>query len=243
MGGRQHEGGGANQSLRSPTSHSNMRDTLGAAIAGLESQDADALRLQWRNQLGGTAPAHLPKWLLLRILAYRMQAALHGDLEKATLKLLRPGKGERAGPLEALAFETRAPSTREGISLKSGALLVREWKGKLERVMVLDSGFAWNGQTYRSLSRIAKAMTGTNWNGHRFFGLRSIGDLGPRSNPARSEVVAGADATSIVPSSSKPKRVNDLPLSRSPNADTVATGAAIRGRPSARHVGQDSVSP
>jgi len=58
--------------------------------------------------------------------------------------------------------------TREGVRLKAGALLVREWQGKLERVMVLDEGFAWNGKTYGSLSQIAKAMTGTSWN----FGLR-----------------------------------------------------------------------
>ena len=55
--------------------------------------------------------------------------------------------------------------------LKAGALLVREWNGKLERVMILEKGFAWNGETFGSLSQIAKAMTGTNWNGHRFFGL------------------------------------------------------------------------
>jgi hypothetical protein len=58
------------------------------------------------------------------------------------------------------------------LGLKAGALLVREWKGKLERVMILEEGFAWNGQTFGSLSQIAKAMTRTNWNGHRFFGLR-----------------------------------------------------------------------
>ena len=56
--------------------------------------------------------------------------------------------------------------------MKAGTLLVREWNGRLERVMILEKGFAWNGQTFGSLSQIAKAMTGTNWNGHRFFGLR-----------------------------------------------------------------------
>jgi Protein of unknown function (DUF2924) len=55
--------------------------------------------------------------------------------------------------------------------LKAGALLVREWNGRLERVMILEEGFAWNGQTFGSLSQIAKTMTGTTWNGHRFFGL------------------------------------------------------------------------
>jgi hypothetical protein len=51
-------------------------------------------------------------------------------------------------------------------------MLVREWNGKLERVMILEEGFAWNGQAFGSLSQIAKAITATNWNGHRFFGLR-----------------------------------------------------------------------
>ena len=58
------------------------------------------------------------------------------------------------------------------MSSRAGALLVREWKGRLERVMILEEGFAWNCRTFGSLSQIAKAMTGTNWNGHRFFGLR-----------------------------------------------------------------------
>ena len=52
-------------------------------------------------------------------------------------------------------------------------MLVREWKGKLERVIILEKGLAWNGKSYDSLSQIAKAMTGTSWNGHRFFGLRT----------------------------------------------------------------------
>ena len=54
------------------------------------------------------------------------------------------------------------------------ALLVREWNGRLERVMILDDGCAWNGCVYRSLSQVAKAITGTNWNGHRFFGLKAV---------------------------------------------------------------------
>jgi hypothetical protein len=68
----------------------------------------------------------------------------------------------------------RGATTREGVGLKSGSLLVREWKGRIERVMVLDDGFAWNGSVYPSLSRVAKAITRTNWNGHRFFGLKAV---------------------------------------------------------------------
>jgi hypothetical protein len=151
-------------------------ELLGAVIVSFGDCDAERLRLQWRNHLGGVAPAHLPRWLLLRLLAYRMQAAALGDLDKARLRLLRQSKGEGAGGVDGRPFETRGPTTRDGIGLKSGALLVREWNGRLERVMILEKGFAWNGATYRSLSQIARAMTGTSWNGHRFFGLRPASD-------------------------------------------------------------------
>jgi hypothetical protein len=142
-------------------------------IAGLADLDANGLRLQWRNHLGGTPPAHLPRWLLLRILAYRIQAAALGGPDKATLRVIRQAKGRTLDSAENGPFEARTPSTREGATLRAGALLVREWKGKLERVTVLEKGFAWNGKSYASLSQIAKAMTGTAWNGHRFFGLRT----------------------------------------------------------------------
>jgi hypothetical protein len=89
-------------------------------------------------------------------------------------------------------FATRGPTTREGVGLKSGALLVREWNRRLERVMILDDGYDWNGCVYRSLSQVAMAITGTNWNGHRFFGLKAVkngtsrrkgGIVAPRTNP------------------------------------------------------------
>ena len=153
-------------------------ETLDAMISGLGDLDVDQLRLQWRNHLGGSAPAHLPRWLLLRVLTYRLQAAALGDLDRATLRLRRLSKDDDVGSHGARPFEIRGPMTRDGIGLKTGALLVREWNGELERVMILDKGFAWRGTTYFSLSQIAKAMTGTNWNGHRFFGLRPLGAQG-----------------------------------------------------------------
>jgi Protein of unknown function (DUF2924) len=79
---------------------------------------------------------------------------------------------------------TAKPTPRDGIGLNSGALLVREWRGKLERVMVLDKGFAWNGKTFGSLSQVAKAITGASWNGHRFFGLRSAKEQGSERREA-----------------------------------------------------------
>jgi hypothetical protein len=137
-------------------------------VANLEGLDLNGLRRQWRARLGGEAPAHLPRWLMMKVLAHRLQSGAFGGLDKWIQRMLRSGKDGGVGA----PFDRRAPQTREGVGLKVGALLVREWNGKLERVMILEEGFAWNGQTFGSLSQIAKAMTGTNWNGHRFFGLR-----------------------------------------------------------------------
>jgi hypothetical protein len=137
-------------------------------VANLEGLDLNGLRRQWRAHLSGEPPAHLQRWLLIRVLAYRLQADAFGGLDKSIRRILRSGKDDGVGA----PFDRRAPQTREGVGLKAGALLVREWNGKLERVMILEDGFAWNGQTFGSLSQIAKAMTGTTWNGHRFFGLR-----------------------------------------------------------------------
>jgi hypothetical protein len=137
-------------------------------VANLEGLDLNGLRRQWRDHLGGEAPAHLSRWLLMKVLAYRLQSDAFGDRDKSIRRILRSGKEDGVGA----PFDRRAPQTREGLGLKAGALLVREWNSRLERVMILEQGFAWNGQTFGSLSQIAKAMTGTTWNGHRFFGLR-----------------------------------------------------------------------
>ena len=110
------------------------------------------------------------------MLAYRLQTAAFGGLRKSpSAELFAATADERTGA----PFDRRDAQTREGIALRPGALLVREWRGKLERVMVLEEGFAWNGKNFASLSQIAKAMTGTNWNGHRFFGLRQTKGIWP----------------------------------------------------------------
>jgi hypothetical protein len=142
--------------------------SLLAIVDNLEGLDLNGLRHQWRAHLGGKAPAHLSRWLLMKVLAYRLQSDALGDLDKSIRRILRSGNEDGVGA----PFDRRLPQTREGLGLKAGAQLVREWNGRLERVMILEQGFAWNGQTFGSLSQIAKAMTGTNWNGHRFFGLR-----------------------------------------------------------------------
>jgi hypothetical protein len=159
-------------------------------VANLEGLDLNGLRRQWRAHLGGEAPTHLPRWLLTRVLAYRLQSDVFGGLEKSTQRMLRSERDDEA----TAPFDRRAHQTREGVGLKTGALLVREWKGRLERIMILEEGFAWKGQTFGSLSQIAKAMTGTTWDGHRFFGLRQgktpSADVGADSRRSRNRTAA-----------------------------------------------------
>jgi hypothetical protein len=166
-------------------------------VASLEGHDLNGLRRQWRAHLGGEPPAHLQRWLLMRVLAYRLQADVFGGLEKPIQRMLASRKEQSA----RVRFGRRAPQARDGVGLKAGAMLAREWKGKSERVMILDEGFAWNGQTFKSLSQIARAMTGTNWNGHRFFGLRQtktvVADEASerRQRRVRPEATAGRGAS------------------------------------------------
>ena len=180
--------------------------SLPRILADLEGLGVEGLRRQWRNHLSSEAPIHLPRWLLLRVLGYRLQAAAFGDIDKATRRMVQ-GEGE----MSAGAPFDRDPLTREGIGLKAGALLVREWRGKCERAMVLDEGFAWNGRTYLSLSQIAKAMTGTSWNGHRFFGLRQGKEATKGEGPARRARSENSEAAVRV--DHRERRLNRSPFS------------------------------
>jgi hypothetical protein len=137
--------------------------SLDDEIARLRGVDLAGLQACWRSMFGRRAPAHLPKHLLLRIVAYRMQAEVHGDLDPASVRSL-----DRL----AKTGSDKSAALPQASSVKPGTLLVREWDGVLHRVMALDQGFVWNGTSYRSLSEVARAITGTRWNGPRFFGLR-----------------------------------------------------------------------
>ena len=140
--------------------------TLKDEIAHLRDLDLDGLRARWRSLTGRAAPAHVPKTLLMGVLAYRVQAAALGDLDRATVRLL-----ERIASEGRLSKRVEVP-VPDRVGLRPGTVLVREWEGGSQRVMVMADGYAWNGTTYQSLSKVARAITGTRWNGPRFFGLR-----------------------------------------------------------------------
>ncbi len=167
------------------------RKELSRLVKSLPGLDKGQLLLCWRNHLGRTAPSHLPSWLLARLIAFRLQAQAFGDVSAATLRKVRRGAADGESDSSA-PFANRAPATSEGVDLRAGAMLAREWRGKLERVTVLEQGFAWNGKTYGSLSQIAKAITGTSWNGHRFFGLRSGHSTASKTKASDARTSEGA---------------------------------------------------
>lgn len=138
-----------------------------AEIERLRGLGLAALQLSWRAVFGRAAPAHLSKTLLLRLLAYRLQAQAYGDLSPATRKLL-DGLATEAPSSDG---DAAVPLPGQG-QLMPGTVLIREHDGQQHHVMVVEGGFVWNGTTYESLSKIAFAITGTKWNGPRFFGLR-----------------------------------------------------------------------
>src|SRR6202165_1931672 len=142
-------------------------------IVHLRGLDLKGLRARWQSVFQRPAPGHLPGHLLFAIIAYRIQADRFGDLDHETRQLLdRTGAKESGAAMSARLVSLDQKRTE----LTPGTVLVREWDRQSQRVMVMSDGFAWNGQTYDSLSKVAFAITGTKWNGPRFFGLRDKED-------------------------------------------------------------------
>ena len=146
-----------------------IEETLETEIARLRGLALEGLRARWRSVTGREAPPHLPRHLLFAMIAYRTQAEVLGDLDIDTARLLRNVGAARSGP-EVIPLTDALDRRRR--KLLPGTVLTREWNGHNYRVMVVAEGFAWEGRTYDSLSKIAYAITGTKWNGPRFFGLR-----------------------------------------------------------------------
>jgi Protein of unknown function (DUF2924) len=119
----------------------------------------NALRTRWRMVFGTVPPKGLSKDMIGRMIAYRIQEEAFGGLDRETVKHLdRLARGEKPNELKR--------------RLQTGTVLVREYYGERHTVTVVPDGFLWRDTTYSSLSIIAQAITGTKWNGPRFFGLR-----------------------------------------------------------------------
>ena len=164
-----------------------------AAVACLAPND---LRALWRRTFRQEPPEGLTRDLLARTITYRIQERALGGLDPGHAKLL--DRSARSGG---------EPPRR----LKTGTLLVREYQGVLHEVVVVPGGFQWRGVAYASLSAVAKDISGTAWNGPRFFGLRgrttspqavAAGQAGIGRNPQmplRGQRHGGPDSSTRVP--------------------------------------------
>jgi len=132
----------------------------------LDNVSLDELRGEWRR-LYHCKPPRISRDLLIRGIGYRRQEIQHGSLGKSTRRKLKT---------LAKMFRTEGRVTPDpGLNLKSGARLVREWHGRTHTVTVTEDGFECAGTTYRSLTEVAKKITGAHWSGPRFFGLVRAG--------------------------------------------------------------------
>ena len=129
-------------------------DRITEEVRALEALDLHVLRDEWRKRYGNP-PKMRSRELLARLLAWRIQADAFGGLDAWTIRMLTSDTPPI--PKQVLAAGTR---------------LMREWQGRRHEVDVLEEGFRYAGADYRSLSQIARTITGTRWNGLRFFGLR-----------------------------------------------------------------------
>ena len=168
----------------------NRRNTVSKeALSRLPTLDLGELRRQWRGLYKTQAPRHLSRELLVRAIAHRMQElALGGLRPEPRCELLRIAQQFK---------ETGAATIRARPELKPGTRLMREWQGRTYDVLVLDDGFSWQNTRYRSLSAIARKITGTAWSGPLFFGLKPSRPAtlsSPTSGPAGTLTVV-SDAT------------------------------------------------
>ncbi len=139
-------------------------DAIRQRLTSLKSCSIAELKQQWSTLYKSEPPLRISHELLTRGVAYRIQEQVHGGLKSSTRRLLmRLANDARSG--RPLRFEPAAPAP-------AGTVLMREWHGVTHEVRVLDCGVLYKRKRYRSLTEVAKVITGAHWNGPQFFGLR-----------------------------------------------------------------------
>src|SRR6185437_11568585 len=136
---------------------------LEAEIRRLPDLSLEELRSRWKALFGHPAPRSLRRRFLVRAVGYQMQVEAYGGLSTSTKKRLRAiASAVRQGNPDAAGIRTIRPGTQ----------MLRQWRDQTHTVTALTDGFEWDGKTYKSLSAIAKQITGTSWNGYAFFGIK-----------------------------------------------------------------------
>jgi hypothetical protein len=141
------------------------RAAVAAEIAGLSKAGIKDLRQRWKELYGKAPSGQIGRPFLIRALAYRLQERAFGGLKPSTRRLLA-----RVAEEAAAGSSPKRPPVRKA---EMGTILVRQWQGNAHRVTVLGDGVSFNGKRYRSLSEVAREITGSRWSGPRFFGLRT----------------------------------------------------------------------
>jgi Protein of unknown function (DUF2924) len=140
------------------------RAALSGEIGGLSKASIKDLRDRWKTLYGKAPCGQIGRSFLIRAIAYRLQEQTFGRLNPSTRRMLARVAEETAG-----GSSPKKPQRRKA---ETGTILLREWQGNAHRVTVLDEGVSFNGKRYRSLSEVAREITGSRWSGPRFFGLR-----------------------------------------------------------------------
>lgn len=137
---------------------------LEAEIGRLPALSLLELRNRWKMLFGHSAPKSLRRNFLARAVAYQMQVEAYGGLSGGTKRRLREiANAVRNGDGNSMLGSTR---------IRTGTQMIRQWQNTTHTVTAVAEGFEWNGRTYKSLSAVANAITGTNWNGFAFFGVK-----------------------------------------------------------------------
>jgi hypothetical protein len=172
---------------------------LEAEIGRLPDLGLLELRHRWKTLFGHPAPKSLRRNFLARAVAYQMQVEAYGGLSVATKRRLREiASAVRNGDADAVLGSSR---------IKPGTQMIRQWQGTTHTVTALVEGFEWNGRTYKSLSAVANAITGTNWNGFAFFGIkRAPSGNKNASGPRRTNSRANLDVSPVSVSEVKAMR-------------------------------------
>jgi hypothetical protein len=160
---------GTLRSVAHPSKKTAVRHSHDLQLDDLGRSSRAELRGLWAQELGDKPPATLGRDVLGLAIAYARQERLYGGLSK-------PVARELDQLLDRVLREgctTKGPAPPTPLP-RTGTILVREWQGATHHVTIVNHGFVWNGETYRSLSSIAQAITGTKWNGPRFFGMREV---------------------------------------------------------------------
>jgi hypothetical protein len=143
----------------------NSPEKMAPRLASLRSSSITELKQQWRALYHSEPPYRISRELLTRAVAYRIQEQVYGGLKPSIRRLLtRLADDARSG--QSLRLEPATPAA-------AGSVLMREWHGVTHEVRVLDRGVWYRRKRYRSLTEVARLITGAHWNGPQFFGLRS----------------------------------------------------------------------